>query len=79
MDPGSLEMQAPISETLVLAGVLLMGYGFIMIPSINEAIAVAFIKELYLTTIDGRIILSKHFKMKVKNENDDVQEKLFDE
>ncbi|NMC07331.1 MAG: hypothetical protein GYA24_19105 [Candidatus Lokiarchaeota archaeon] len=50
-----------IPDILVLAGLVLSGIGFLRVPSLSEVFAPSFIKELYITAMDGRIVLRHQF------------------
>nr|MDO8111129.1 hypothetical protein [Candidatus Sigynarchaeota archaeon] len=64
-----------VPEPLILLGLAFMAGGFFSGPSLNEVFAPSYIKELYLTTSDGRIILRHQFK-KVSQMQDTEQDQM---
>lgn len=66
-------------EALILVSLILIGYGFVSIPSFNEAFTTLFVEELYLTTNDGREIFRYRFKTPLTELPEDNQSKSDEE
>ncbi len=60
-------------EILIFGSLILMGYGFLSIPSFNEPFAASFVEELHITTTNGRIILRQQFNMPQSDLNFDIE------
>jgi hypothetical protein len=65
-----------VTELLLLAGLVLAGSGFLQVPSLNEVFAPSFIKELYLTAKDGRIVLRHQFVAPVTSVEESEQDRM---
>lgn len=76
LDPFVHFIEYPISEPIISMGLIFMGYGFISMPSLNEAFTAAFVEELYLTTSKGNIILRYQYKAEKNQIADKDQAKM---
>jgi hypothetical protein len=81
LDEVAVLQGAPVTELLMLTGLVLAGAGFLRVPSLNEVFAPSFLKELYLTAMDGRIVLRHQFVAPVasveENEQDQMDREVF--
>jgi hypothetical protein len=68
-----------LPDMLVLAGMILSGYGLVMKPQFNEVFAPMFADELYLTSSSGDIILSRQFTDAGRKRDETEQSRLEDE
>lgn len=79
LDPFIQFTDYSISEPIILVSLIFMGYGFISMPSFNEAFPAAFVEELYLTTSKGNIILKFQYKAQTTQITEEDQSKLEEE
>lgn len=61
-------LETIIPEVLTLVGTILLSYGFISIPSLNEIFAPAMLNELFLMKNDGKVFFHYIFQGSMKNE-----------